>query len=213
MPLKHLALAVALLTVSLPVAADVAADTAALARVQDYVAALRTLRAEFRQEVSDASGAVREQADGVLALAKPGRFRWDYRNPSEQLLVSDGETVWLYDVDLAQVTVRSVGQSLSNTPAMLLSGTGNVDETFDVKADGSADGLDWVQLEPKLDDTDFRSVRLGFAGKELLRMELSDRLGQTTRIQFTRIERNPVLEPGLFSFTPPAGVDVVGAAP
>ncbi len=213
MPLKHLALAVALLTVSTALAADVAADNAALARVQDYVAALRTLRADSARRSVTPAARCASRRMACWRWRKPGRFRWDYRNPAEQLLVSDGETVWLYDVDLAQVTVRSVGQSLSNTPAMLLSGTGNVAETFDVAADGSADGLDWVQLKPKLDDTDFRSVRLGFAGKELIRMELSDRLGQTTRIQFTRIERNPALEPELFSFTPPAGVDVVGAAP
>src|SRR5690606_6172231 len=102
----------------------------------------------------DAAGTVREEADGVLMLAKPGRFRWDYRNPSEQLLVSDGRTVWLYDVELEQVTVRAAGQSLSTTPAMLLSGTGRVEDSFSVSDDGAADGLDWVRLVPKLDDTD-----------------------------------------------------------
>lgn len=187
-------------------------DGAALERVQRYVAALDTLRAEFTQELRDAAGTVREEADGVLMLAKPGRFRWDYRNPSEQLLVSDGRTVWLYDVELEQVTVRAAGQSLSTTPAMLLSGTGRVEDSFSVSDDGAADGLDWVRLVPKLDDTDFRMVRLGFSGTELARMELSDRLGQVTRIEFSRIERNPVLEPGLFTFTPPPGVDVVGTA-
>jgi outer membrane lipoprotein carrier protein len=180
-------------------------------RVQRYVERLSTLRAEFRQQVLDDTGSVREEAQGTLMLQKPGRFRWEYRSPSEQLLVSDGSTVWLYDVDLDQVTVRDVGQSLSTTPAMLLSGQGSVAEAFTVSDGGQAEGMDWVELTPKLDETDFREVRLGFRGRELERMELVDRLGQTTRIQFLDVERNPKLPPDSFTFVPPPGVDVVGS--
>jgi outer membrane lipoprotein carrier protein len=189
-----------------------AAEAGDIARVQRYVDRLSSLRAEFRQQVLDSSGTVRDEAEGTLLLQKPGRFRWEYRSPSEQLLVSDGSTVWLYDVELEQVTVRDVGQSLSTTPAMLLSGQGTVSESFTAADGGGAGGLDWVDLAPKLDDTDFRQVRLGFSGRELVRMELVDRLGQTTRIQFRDIERNPKLTPDAFTFVPPAGVDVVGSA-
>jgi outer membrane lipoprotein carrier protein len=188
------------------------AEARDIERVQSYVERLSTLRADFRQEVLDASGAVREQAEGTLLLQKPGRFRWEYHSPSEQLLVSDGNTVWLYDVDLEQVTVRSIGDSLSTTPAMLLSGQSRVDESFTASDGGQADGLDWVQLIPKLEDTDFRSLRLGFRGGELARMDLTDRLGQRTRIEFLAVERNRVLPPAAFKFVPPPGVDVVGSA-
>lgn len=186
-------------------------DRAAGERVERYLDRLDTLRAEFVQQLIDKDGVVREESSGVLALAKPGRFRWDYRQPAEQLLVSDGSTIWLYDADLEQVTVRPVGDSLSHTPAMLLAGQGQVAETFMARDAGSADGLEWVVLTPRVADADFSSVRLGFRGQELERLDLEDRLGQTTRIAFLRIERNPGLPQALFTFVPPPGVDVVGA--
>jgi outer membrane lipoprotein carrier protein len=188
------------------------AEARDIQRVQRYVERLSTLRADFRQEVLDSAGAVREQADGTLMLEKPGRFRWEYRHPSEQLLVSDGKTVWLYDADLEQVTVRRLGDSLSTTPAMLLSGQGRVGESFTVSDGGQADGLDWVDLVPKLEDTDFRGIRLGFRGEELVHMNLVDRLGQTTSIDFMDIERNPKLPADTFTYVPPPGVDVIGSA-
>ena len=195
-----------------PTAGTAWAEARDIQRVERYVERLSTLRADFRQEVLDAAGAIRERADGTLLLEKPGRFRWEYRHPSEQLLVSDGKTVWLYDTELEQVTVRSLGDSLSATPAMLLSGRGGVDESFIASDGGQADGLDWVELAPRLEETDFRSIRLGFRGNELARMDLVDRLGQTTRIDFLAVERNPKLPADSFTFVPPPGVDVVGTA-
>ena len=181
-------------------------------RVDRYLSRLTTLRAGFEQEVLDATGAVREEAAGTLAIAKPGRFRWDYRKPSEQLLVSDGRTLWLYDAELEQVTVRKADQALSATPASLLSGQGRASESFEVADAGRAEGFEWALLTPRLGDTDFRAVRLGFRNGGLERMELVDRLGQTTRIRFTDVELNPTLADGLFDFKPPPGVDVVGSA-
>jgi outer membrane lipoprotein carrier protein len=194
------------------VAPTASAAESAEARVDRYLAGLATLRAEFTQQVLDPQGQVRERADGTLTLQKPGRFRWDYREPAGQLLVSDGKTLWLYDEELEQVTVRPVSDSLSTTPAMLLAGQGRVRDSFSVEDLGTAAGIELVRLVPLRGDTDFRSVRLGLRGGELARMELVDRLGQTTVIDFTRIERNPALPPGFFTFEPPAGVDVVGSA-
>lgn len=196
--------------VALPAAAG--DDAAAARRVDRYLAGITTLRADFHQQVRDATGAVRETADGTVDLEKPGRFRWDYRKPSEQLLVSDGHTIWLYDVDLQQVTVRAADQAMSATPAMLLSGEGRVSESFGIKDGGTSDGLEWALLTPRLGDTDFREVRLGFRDGGLVRMELQDRLGQTTQIDFSAVEMNPRLPAGLFEFTPPPDVDVVGSA-
>jgi len=162
--------------------------------------------------VTDADGRLVERAEGTMSLARPGRFRWDYRVP-EQLIVCDGTTVWFHDVGLEQVTIRPAAEMIVGTPAMLLGGEGDLKAEFEIADGGLADGLAWSLLTPRRTDGDFRSLRLGFAGGELRRMVLRDRLGQTTELAFERVERNPRLAPSQFSFTPPAGVDVVGRAP
>jgi chaperone LolA len=192
--------------------ADPAADVAAARRVQSALGELASLRAEFRQTVTDAQGQTVDSAEGTLALARPGRFRWDYRVP-EQLIVSDGTTVWFHDVGLEQVTIRPAAELLAGTPAAVLAGAGDLQREFAIADGGAADGLAWSLLVPRRDDVDFRELRLGFAGGELRRMILLDRLGQTTTIEFERVERNPRLDAAQFSFTPPPGVDVVGKAP
>jgi outer membrane lipoprotein carrier protein len=194
------------------VAADRALDVAALRRVEDTFGALTSLRAEFRQTVTDARGELIESAEGTMSLARPGRFRWEYRVP-EQLIVSDGVTVWFHDVDLEQVTIRNAAETIVGTPAMLLTGAGDLRTEFDISDGGTGQGLAWSRLQPRRADGDFRELRLGFADGQLRRMTLLDRLGQTTDLEFARIERNPRLDSALFHFTPPAGVDVVGRAP
>lgn len=195
-----------------PAHADVAADAAAARRVESALGQLSSLRAQFRQTVTGADGEVIEHAEGTMSLARPGRFRWDYRVP-EQLIVSDGTTVWFHDVGLEQVTIRPAAETIVGTPAMLLAGEGDLQAEFEIADAGQQDGFAWSLLTPRRADGDFRALRLGFAGGELQRMILLDRLGQTTELAFERIERNPRLEASQFSFTPPAGVDVVGRAP
>ncbi len=192
--------------------ADPAADALAASRVEAALGDLKTLRADFHQTVTDARGKLVEKAEGTLALARPGRFRWDYRVP-EQVIVCDGVTVWLYDVDLEQVTVRSAKEALAGTPAMLLAGDGKLKAEFTIADGGGQGGLAWSLLTPRRPDGDFRELRLGFSGLVLRRMTLLDRLGQTTELQFERVERNPRIDGSQFSFKPPAGVDVVGRAP
>ncbi|MEX1993564.1 MAG: outer membrane lipoprotein chaperone LolA [Steroidobacteraceae bacterium] len=192
--------------------ADPAADAAAARRVQAALGELQSLRAEFRQSVTDAEGRVIERAEGTMLLARPGRFRWDYRVPG-QLIVSDGTTIWFHDIDLEQVTIRAVTDTMSGTPAMLLAGTAELQAEFEIADGGEDQGLAWSRLTPRRADGDFRQLRLGFAKGLLRRMTLLDRLGQTTDLQFDRVERNPRLDERLFSFTPPPGVDVVGRAP
>lgn len=191
--------------------ADDAADERAAQRLESALASLTGLRAEFTQTVTDAGGNRIETAEGQVALARPGRFRWDYRQP-RQLIVSDGATVWLYDVDLAQVTVRPAADSLAGTPALLLSGEADVSEAFQVSDGGSADGLEWSLLRPRNPDGDFTELRVGIGGEALKRMKLLDKLGQTTELEFSAIERNPRFEAETFRFAPPPGVDVVGRA-
>jgi outer membrane lipoprotein carrier protein len=192
-------------------AATSAADEQALARVERAVAALDSVRAEFVQELFDPRSKTTQRATGTLSLKKPGRFRWDYEQPA-QVIVSDGERLWLYDADLEQVTVRRVGDTLSQTPAMLLSGQGRIRDGFTVHAAPRAEGLDWVRLVPKRADTDFRELRLGFSGDTLQRLEFDDKLNQRTRIELRRIERNARLDDSLFRFVPPPGTDVIGPA-
>ncbi len=191
--------------------ADSALDAAALTRLEKGLARLDSVRAEFSQDLLGKDGASTEHAVGTLYLKKPGRFRWDYSKP-RQLIVCDGTTLWLYDPELEQATARRVRETLSQTPAMLLSGEARVRDGFVVRDGGRAGGLDWITLTPKADDTDFREIRLGFAGELLRRMEFADKLGQRTAIELERLERNAELADSLFQFVAPPGVDVIGPA-
>jgi outer membrane lipoprotein carrier protein len=203
-----------LLVAAMPFAADAnsAADQAASQRLESALAGLTGFRAEFRQTVTDARGQQIESAEGTVSLARPGRFRWEYRVP-EQLIVSDGVTVWFHDVGLEQVTIRAAADTLAGTPATLLSGEADLRAEFEIGDGGTEEGLAWSRLTPRSEAGDFRELRVGIAAGELRRMTLLDRLGQVTRIEFDRVVRNPRFEKSTFSFTPPPGVDVVGRRP
>lgn len=198
----------------LPLAAgaDAAADAAAAQRLESALGGLTGLRAQFSQSVIDARGQVIETAEGTVSLARPGKFRWEYRVP-EQLIVSDGVTVWFHDIGLEQVTIRAAADTLAGTPAMLLSGQGDLRAEFEIADGGTEEGLAWSRLTPREEEGDFRELRVGVASGKLRRMTLLDRLGQTTELKFERIERNPRFDKAVFSFIPPPGVDVVGRSP
>ncbi len=166
--------------------------------------------ADFTQTIDDGHGKVVRSAAGKLYLQKPGKFRWDYSQPSQQLILADGKQIWLYDKDLQQANVRDMDVSLASTPAVLLSGGATVSSQFDVTALPKSGGLDWYQLVPKHPDTDFQMVRIGFNKGELASMFLADKLNQVTQLTFTNAQRNVKLIPDLFTFTPPPGVDVIG---
>lgn len=192
--------------------ANAAANDAGLQRVEKFLSGLQGLQARFHQTLSDSKGAVSSESNGTLAISRPNRFRWDYTDPYKQLLVADGSRVWLYDTDLDQVTVRHLDDSISATPAMLLSGQGNLLDNFTVTQTVQDGGTQWVQLEPRRNDTDFKWIRLGFAGEGLKYMQLGDKLGQKTLLEFSQFERNPKLDPARFTFTVPPGADVIGDA-
>jgi len=178
--------------------------------VDRYLAGLATWSADFTQTIDDGHGKVLRSAAGKLYLQRPGKFRWDYSAPSEQLVLADGKQIWFYDKDLAQANVRDMDATLASTPASLLSGGGSVGSQFDIKALPSSAGLEWFQLVPKHADTDFQLVRIGFDKGQLASMFLADKLGQVTQLAFTHPTRNAKFAADLFSFTPPAGVDVIG---
>ena len=181
-------------------------------RVESFLQGLDGLQAEFKQILTDRNGQTIDEASGTLAISRPDRFRWDYRQPYSQIIVADGARIWIYDSDLEQVTVRKLDETLSATPAMLLSGRASLADNFNVTQMSHEGAVDWVRMEPKRDDTDFRWVRLGFEGALLKYMQLADKLGQITSLEFSKLERNPPLDPSRFTFTVPPGADVIGDA-
>lgn len=185
----------------------------AATRVDTYLASVKTLSADFAQVVRNRDGQVVDRASGTLSLSRPNRFRWDYRQPYLQTIVADGERLWLYDSDLEQVTVRALEAGLGSTPAMLLSGSGKVSDAFvSVELEGRGKWT-WARLRPRQEGSDFDRVALAFDARgELAAMELRDKLGQATVIEFGNVRRNPSLDPALFRFEPPPGADVIGRA-
>ena len=178
--------------------------------VQSYFQDLQSLRADFIQRVFDEQSRIVQTSSGQMLMQKPGRFRWDYQTPAEQIIVADGKRLWAYDVDLAQVTVRQLDTALSSTPLALLSGAAPIEETFTVGPVRQQNGVSWYELTPRQPQSEFRLLRVAFKGDLLVSLELEDHFGQRTQLDFQHLERNPVLDPGLLKFTPPPGVDVVG---
>jgi outer membrane lipoprotein carrier protein len=205
-----------------PTAAAPAAPEAAPATgptpLDKYLNDLKTLRTSFLQTLADGQGREIDRSTGTLIVARPGKFSWDIHpqvagggnKGTGQLMVSDGRNLWFFDRDLEQVTVKPVDAALSATPAMLLSGTVDVRKNFTVTPAGQRDGLDWVLVEPRGADADFRDALFGFANGDLKRMILEDKLGQTATIMFDHIERNVPVTTQETSFTPPQGADVIG---
>jgi outer membrane lipoprotein carrier protein len=191
-----------------PFATAHAVDGKAL--LKQFLQGLTTLEADFQQtlEQPDQGGVL--FSSGTFYLKRPGRLRWEYDPPNDQLIVADGKRIWLYDKELEQVSHRSQQAALKGTPAQLLSTIGPLEEHFEIKDLGVHAGLNWVELLPKDKDSQFRSVRLALNDKQLLRMEMADTFGQTTRFEFTHMQRNPQLDDKLFDFTPPPAVDLIG---
>ncbi len=199
----------AVLCLSLPFSLAAAAP-AGVGRMHAFLQDVKTLKADFQQTVLDSNGKQVKQSTGTLSIKRPNRFRWDYAKPNEEVIVADGKRLWLYDVQLSQVTVKPLNDTLAASPAVLLSGSNDVEKSFTVADLGEKDGLAWVSLIPKVKDTDFESVRLGFKGEDVSVMELKDNLGNTTRIEFDHVQRNVTVGDDSFNFTPPSGADVIG---
>jgi outer membrane lipoprotein carrier protein len=192
------------------VASDAFAESASITSLNRFYSQINTFQADFTQSLVDKSGQLVERATGRVSLKRPGQFRWEYDKPYAQIIVSDGVKVRHYDIELAQVTVRPVSEALASTPALLLTGQGTLTEGFDIQDGGELEGLQWVQLTPKADDTDFKTIRLGFRQGKLAMMFLADSFDQVTHIEFTRIEVNRPLSNAHFVLQLPEGVDVVG---
>jgi outer membrane lipoprotein carrier protein len=171
---------------------------------------VRTMSARFEQSLIDADDIVVEESNGVLEIHRPGRFRWVYDLPYEQIMVADGLNVWSYDVDLAQVTVKAQQDVLGGTPALLLGGTDNVLDDFEYTESFSDRGTVWVHLVPRSTDNGFTKIELGFDDGNLRRMIFSDNLQQSTLIALFDVQINEQIPDEHFQFTPPEDVDLVG---
>ncbi|MDX1593644.1 MAG: outer membrane lipoprotein chaperone LolA [Gammaproteobacteria bacterium] len=182
------------------------------AQLRSFLEETVSLDARFVQERVGERGTAPERATGRLRLQRPGRFRWDYDTPYVQTILADGERLWIHDPDLEQVTVRPQAEALGRSPARLLSGGLDLDAHYGVveTTDRREAGLDWVELRPLGGEGEFESVRFGFAGPRLVRMVMSDNLGFVTTIEFSDININHDIDPEVFTFTPPPGVDVLG---
>jgi len=180
----------------------------------DYFDALTTLQANFTQTVVDENGQILEQSSGEMSMLRPGRFRWEYHQPYSQLIVADGERIWLYDRDLEQITVRRLDATLSSAPLAMLGNDAPLASAFKISRLGERDGLNWFNLQPQASAQASQSeivfIRLGFEGSELRTLEVEDNLRRLTRMTLAEVQRNPALDAALFTFTPPPGVDVIG---
>lgn len=183
---------------------------ASLDRFKTFVRATQSASAQFEQKVHDRSGRLVQEAKGRFVFQRPGRFRWVYDKPVDQVIVGDGERVWIHDRDLNQVTVRRISKALGSTPAALLAGSSDVEQAFELADAGARDGLEWLDARPRDREAGFERVRMGFGANGLEAMELTDHFGQTTRLRFTGLTKNPKVDPGEFRFEPPKGADVLG---
>ena len=191
-------------------AARSVADAATLDRLRAFVRDTQTARAQFTQTVVDKNGRAMKSANGTFELSRPGKFRWIVEKPYKQLLVGDGQRVWVFDEDLNQVIVRKVGDALGGTPAALLSGNQDVERAFAWKDLPDADGLAWLGATPLAKEAAFTEIRIGFDAKGLAALEIVDAFGQKSVVRFTNFERNPKFPPDTFRFSPPKGADVIG---
>lgn len=180
-------------------------------RLAQILEGLHSMQAQFIQIVQDGHGQVMQQSSGSMALMRPGKFRWDTKNPSHQLLIADGQKIWFYDEDLQQVTVQNQHAAHSGSPAMLLDGsTVSLTQDFTVNAVvTNNNALQVFRLTPRKKDSLFQTVYLSFKQNQLQQMRLIDNLGQETLVNFTQVNLNPNLSSSLFRFVPAKGVDVV----
>ena len=192
----------------LPLGLATGARAAALDQLRSFLAQTKTARGEFTQQVGSRAGKA-QVSSGSFVFQRPGRFRWVYARPYEQVIVADGDTLWLFDKDLNQVTVKKLAGAIPASPASILFGSNQFEQDFEVRDGGARDGLEWVVATPRAKDSSFTRIEIGFRDGLPAAMLLADSFGQQSQLRFTAMERNPKLEPQTFRFTPPAGAEVV----
>jgi len=201
--IKHLPIICLLMMVS-----TVNAEQASIDQLKSFLASTSSLTAGFKQVTLDENSQPSEISEGEFYLSRPGKFRWSYKKPFIQEIISSAGKVWFYDADLEQVTIKKMDDSLGSTPALLLSGEIELEENFILEQQGVDKDMSWIKLSPKNEDSGFKYILIGLDNGVLGGMELSDNFGQLTRIYFSKVKINPQLEKSVFEFTVPEGVDV-----
>lgn len=194
---------------ALALAAAAPAQASAVAALREFLAQTKTARGEFTQQVTRGSAQAAPPSTGTFFFERPGRFRWIYVAPYEQVLVADGQRLFLYDKDLNQVIVRKIAAALPASPASILFGGTDFERDFVVSDAGTRDGVEWLQAVPRAKDSQFERIEIGFRDSVPVAMVLADSFGQVSRLAFSRFERNATLDPQLFRFVPPPGADVL----
>ena len=178
--------------------------------LENFLANTKTFKAEFQQTLRAYDGEILQKTEGEFYLNRPGKFRWNYKEPYEQIIVSDGERIWIYDVDLEQVTVQKQTSGLPATPMALLEDSASLYKSFNVSPLDEHDGVFRLKLLSKTKEADFGEIVIGLDSKGLRFMQLHDQFEQVTDIVFSEISTNKALAKELFEFVPPEGVDVFG---
>ena len=179
-------------------------------RLKTALKNMDNLSAEFKQTLLDEDKNIVQQSSGTLALQRPGKFAWIYTEPFEQRIIADGSELWVYDVELDQVTVKPMDESISNAPIMILMKESDVTQQFNIIEVGQRKFLFWIELEPQAKDLEYQRIFIGLEGGNVRAMELQDQFGQSTQIVFDNLRVGVVHNPATFKFVPPEGVDVYG---
>lgn len=198
--------------VSLLIFLPLIAQASALEQFKAFVAGTKSARGEFNQRMVKEEGGklrVSSTANGVFLFARPGKFIWTYQKPYEQILQADGEKLFIYDKDLNQVTIKTLGNAIGTSPAAILFGSNDLEKNFTLSEGGLREGIEWLQAIPKAKDTNFEKIGIGLKDGAPVAMELRDSFGQISLLSFTKFEKNPSLPANQFHFTLPKGADVL----
>jgi outer membrane lipoprotein carrier protein len=185
------------------------ARAAGIDQLRAFLSQTRSARGEFTQRVGSRNSAKTQNSSGSFVFQRPGRFRWTYVKPYEQVIVADGETLHLFDKDLNQVTVKKLAGAIPASPASILFGSNRFEQDFEVRDGGTREDLEWIFATPRAKDTPFERIEIGFSDGLPAAMQLVDSFGQTSQLRFSKVERNPAVDPQTFRFTPPPGADVL----
>jgi outer membrane lipoprotein carrier protein len=200
-------LAASSIVFSQPAFAQSAPDS--LAEFRSFTRDLNSLAGTFSQEVRDKNGRVSRSSSGTFTISRPGKFRFLYEKPYKQTIVSDGVTVWLHDEDLNQVTIRNIGDALSEQPLSLLLDPQAAEKIFDVKAAPSQGSIRYVSATAKKKDAPVNELAVAMVGGQPTELVWRDNLQNVNTLRFTALSRNAKVEPTQFQFTPPKGADIL----
>jgi len=171
---------------------------------------VNAFQADFSQVLKDAMGNTVQESSGKVWIKRPGLFRWEYSDPYPQVIVADGERIWIHDPELDQVTVKEAAKAMGNAPALVLSGKHPLSRDFKLTEIDRGDNLQWVSLVPKKEDTEFSEISVAFDQSKISVLELKDNLGQRTQIRFHQLKINTIVDDKKFRFTMPPGTDLIG---